>query len=145
LKPVLLTIANVPFNDPDLVSIQDQFYVFKTKRGYQTEESMKFYINSVLVPYYAQLREEQNDPDLPIFLVTDNCDTRRTEAVMQMYREIKITPIWMPAHSSHFLQPLDLVIFGVFKSAYLELKTKMTTPRIEGKMIRIMKCWWNSS
>jgi hypothetical protein len=58
-----------------------------------------------------------------------------------MYRDLGIHTIWLPPHSSHFLQMLDLVIFGILKKKYAGLRSKPTRPKLEGKILRILQAW----
>ena len=44
----------------------------------------------------------------------------------------KIIPICLPPHSTHFLQPLNLVIFSVLKRLYLSKVNKYTAKGITG-------------
>jgi len=44
----------------------------------------------------------------------------------------KIIPIYLPPHSTHFLQPLDLVIFSVLKRLYLSKVDKYVAEGVTG-------------
>jgi hypothetical protein len=45
--------------------------------------------------------------------------------------------IWALSHSSDFLQPLDLYLFGARKRVYLNHWRKPTRPKVEVKLLRI--------
>jgi hypothetical protein len=48
-------------------------------------------------------------------------DSHGTHNISENLREMAklgIQPIWLPLHASHFLQPLDLTMFRVFKNSY---------------------------
>jgi hypothetical protein len=56
-----------------------------------------------------------------------------------------IQPIWLPPHTSHFLQPLDLTVFSVFKRTYMNTRVIATRPKIEGKIVRALHAWHTSA
>jgi hypothetical protein len=141
LPPMLVTCSKVDYKDQQLANLLGTFSQFETQKGYQTEQSMAFYINSILVPYCSKLREESQNSTLPVYLIMDNCSSHCTETILAMLRDITVIPIWLPPHASHFLQMLDIAIFSSFKRHYANLSTKKTTPRLEGKMIRVLHAW----
>jgi hypothetical protein len=46
---------------------------------------------------------------------------------MILYKEHKVHLLYLPAHTSHLLQPLDLAPFSVLKSQYRRQITKLST------------------
>jgi hypothetical protein len=56
-----------------------------------------------------------------------------------------IQPIWLPAHASHFLQPLDLTAFSAFKRTDMNTRLIATRPKIEGKIVRALRAWHTSA
>jgi hypothetical protein len=50
-----------------------------------------------------------------VYLVMDNHHTQNIPDVLQEMTRLGIQPIWLPAHPSHFLQPVDLTVFSAFK------------------------------
>ena len=78
------------------------------------------------------------DENAKVFLVLDNASVHE---VGSLFDEIGIHPIWLPPHSSHFLQTLDLLLFAELKKAYSSLRTPLTRPKIEGKLLRILRAW----
>jgi hypothetical protein len=52
-----------------------------------------------------------------------------------------IQPIWLPAHESHYLQPLDLTVFSAFKRTYMNTRLIATGPKIKGKNVRALRAW----
>ena len=51
---------------------------------------------------------------------------------IEFYWLHKIIPICLPLHSTHFLQPLDLVIFSVLKHLYLFIVNEFVAYGITG-------------
>jgi hypothetical protein len=55
--------------------------------------------------------------------------------VLSLMKERGIELIWLPADSTHFLPALDAAVFGSFKSHDSNLRTKVTRPTLEGKLL----------
>ncbi len=119
---------------------------FVTKKGYQDEASMVFWIENLLKSYVEGVQSELGDPDAPVFLIMDNCRVHNTPAVQTAFRNLRgLEIIWMPPHSSHFLQMLDACYFGVMKGEYRNGRTQKQKPKVAGKLIRAHRAMWNAS
>jgi hypothetical protein len=140
LKPMFLTRREIRFTSPALQDLSDDIAVCTTAKAYQTEASMRQYLHQVIAPYCAELRHRREDPELPVFLIMDNCSSHRTDELFRIYDELNVRPIWLPPHSSHFLQPLDLGIFGTLKETFRKTPKPPATrgaPALERKILRI--------
>ena len=73
-----------------------------------------------------------------MYLIMDNATVH---AIPDVLREVGIQPIWLPPHSSHFLQVLDLLVFAELKKAYRTRRAKKTSPKLEGKLLRSLYAW----
>lgn len=51
----------------------------------------------------------------PLMLVMDNCSSHKTATVMAKMEELNIVPVFLPANTSHVLQPLDVGVFSPLK------------------------------
>jgi hypothetical protein len=76
--------------------------------------------------------EHTKDRKLGIYhlLVLDGHESHRSDAFEQYCKDQKIITLFMPAHSSHILQPLDLVCFAPLKKAYGSQIEKLVRDRI---------------
>jgi DDE superfamily endonuclease len=54
-------------------------------------------------------------------LLFDGFDSHCTKEFLKVLEENKITPYRLPAHTSHFLQPLDVGCFQPYKHWYAEV------------------------
>lgn len=127
-------------------SIFDKSLHFVTPKGYQTEASMVFWITNCLTPYALGLQTQLGDANAPVFLIMDNCSVHNTAAVQQAFKNVRdLEIIWMPPHSSHFLQMLDASYFGVMKGEYRRGKTSKQKPKVAGKLIRAYRAAWIAS
>jgi hypothetical protein len=82
-----------------------------------------------------------NDQTLPIFLLMDKCGCHKRETLSALYGALNIRIIWLPPHSSHFLQPLDLVVFARLKMKYRDQQAIKTRPKWVSKALRIHRSW----
>jgi hypothetical protein len=145
LKPLYLITNKVAVKDPDLELMSRSLALYQTTKGYQNSHSMAFYVREVLVPYCENLRNATQDPTLIVFLIMDNCSCHNKPELMDLYARYNITVIWLPPHSSHFLQPLDLGLFGELKARYQRSSRKLTKPQWQGKVLRIDRAWHGST
>jgi hypothetical protein len=67
------------------------------------------------------------------------CQALRARRIFSFQYNVK--PIWLPPNSSHFLQVLDVGIFGAYKTNYRNTRAKPTKPKLEGKILRALKAW----
>ena len=107
-------------------------------KGRQTLASFTNYARSTLAEYVAQVRKELLDEMAEVYLIMDNATVHNIPDVLE---ELEIVPIWLPPRSSHFLEVLDLLVFAELKKAYRARRSKTTSPKIEGKILRILSAW----
>jgi hypothetical protein len=82
-----------------------------------------------------------SDQSLPIFLIMDNCGSHKKDTLLPLHDALNIPVLWLPPHSSHFLQPLYLVMFARLKMKYRERQAIKTPPKWVSKIIRIHQSW----
>jgi hypothetical protein len=71
----------------------------------------------------------------------DNHSIHNSPEILRLYCQDGVVSIWLRLHSTHCLQPLDLYIFGSFKSRYANLHTRSTSSQLEGKLLRTLHVW----
>ena len=143
LKPLFLTPEKVEFKSKGLQVLRDRLLCYTTPRGYQNEESMLYYLKSVIDPYVKNVQEDLHDSNACVFLIMDNCPCHQTPRCNELIRTIVgLRVIWLPPHSSHFLQMLDASPFGILKSAYRQIKPRPEKPRYEAKIVRGFHAWY---
>jgi hypothetical protein len=141
LKPFLVTSSQVLYHDQELSLMQSEFVTAQTTKGYLTIATMQAYIERVLGPYCQSLRAQNADPELPVYIIMDNCRCHDAPEAVADMAKWNIRPIWLPPHSTHFLQVLDVGLFGAFKTNYRNTRSRPTKPKLEGKLLRILKAW----
>jgi hypothetical protein len=108
LTPLYLMTDKVAVKDLELQLMSNSLALYQTRRGYQNSHSMAFSVREILAPSCENLRNVTHDPTLPAFLIMDNCSSHNKQKLLDLYTRHNIQVIWLPPHSSHFLQPLDL-------------------------------------
>ena len=152
LRPALISKERVSNTSKELAVLHRYEEFFTSAKGYQTEATMIDWVRKVFQPYCAQVRREMGDDNLPFYLIMDNCACHSTKNVMQEFENVRsVEIIWLPPHSTHFLQPLDASFFGILKNYYRGEKMKQVRPKIVGKMLKAscivenLRCFHDSS
>lgn len=64
------------------------------------------------------IRHSGSSKENPSLLIYDNHETHISVSVVNMARDILVTILTLPPHSSNKMQPVDLSVFGPFKAYY---------------------------
>ena len=84
--------------------------------GWITDKNFEAYIQNSLVPHIEEKRKAHNKPPSHhALLLTDGHVSRRSAIALRHLHEHHIDCETIPAHSSHVTQPLDVLIFALFK------------------------------
>ena len=76
----------------------------------------------------------------------DNLKCHNTLEVSNTFSNIKdFQIIFLPPHSSHFLQPLDLSFFGIFKHYYSQCRSINPADKLKQKVLNIHKALYQTS
>lgn len=142
----LVCETNGPFATRELQTVSPTLYVTRSPKGYATGSSMLDRLEKVLHPYVQYVTGRLRRPESIVCLVMDNVGAHNTPAVQAPFRRIeRLGIIWLPPHTSHFLQILDASVFGQRKVVYRNLQTTPTRPKIEGKILRAFHALCNAS
>jgi hypothetical protein len=112
LKPLYLFANNIVIKDADFRMMSSNLVLYEATKGYQNSHSMEFYVREILAPSCDHVGNAMHDPALPVFLIMNNCPMHNKRELLILLTQYNIQVIWIPAHSSHFLQPLDLFFSG---------------------------------
>ena len=145
LRPMFITKEEIRMNNGPIRHVAQHSVFTRSSKGYQTANTMIDWIRNVWEPYCKTVRTEMGNPEAPMFLILDNCPSHNTPPVLEMFRQLKTELIWLPPHSSHFLQQLDVNFFSVLKTYYKSGKTEKTTPKVAGKVTRAFMALWRAS
>ena len=144
LRPMFITKEEIRMNNGPIRTVAQHSVFTRSSKGYQTANTMIDWIRNVWEPYCKTVRTEMGNPEAPMFLILDNCPSHNTPPVLEMFRQLKTELIWLPPHSSHFLQQLDVNFFSVLKT-YYKSGTEKTTPKVAGKVTRAFMALWRAS
>ena len=89
--------------------------VLTSDAGYVTNDIFFTYFYKVIVPYIRKTRMEKKLYESPALIHMDNCYAHVSENIHLICAEENIRLVTYPPHTSHLFQPLDLLIFGLFK------------------------------
>lgn len=96
------------------------------------EELFNIYLDEVFIPGVDNLRKIKNIPTAWAGLAMDQFSGHNSDRIRHKLEANKIKVVWLPPHTSHLTQPLDLVTFGIFKSS----KSNRGFEYIENKQAR---------
>jgi hypothetical protein len=85
-------------------------------KGWITRPLFRQLVENIFVPKVNAVRQAYGEQDEWHALILDSHESRADSAALRYLRDNRIVVISLPAHSSHILQPLDLVINGAFKN-----------------------------
>lgn len=142
LKPLLLSTRKTM--DSDLAGTF--FYRWGsyayTQKGYMTQQSMVYWVKNNLAPYIKYIRDNTTGPHHCV-IICDGCSSHFGSEVMQAFEEIgNIKIIFLPPHSSHLTQMLDVSLFSVLKRRYSSTpKDESLSSKFTQKLIRIKKAY----
>lgn len=122
-KSVSATLSDKGYVD------SEHYSIYSSSSGYINEEIFGMIVEKVLTPWAEKLEREEIQER---FLIMDGCLSHTTEKL----EDIGIIPIFMPAHSSHLVQALDLVIFQSMKQ---NMKRYRKDPKLSEMDNRILK------
>jgi 4-hydroxybenzoate polyprenyltransferase len=98
-----------------------------TENGWTTDDTALEWLKKVFIP-----QTQPHDPSEPRLLVLDGHGSHETTEFMWECYSNNIQLLFLPPHTSHVLQPLDLAVFSLLKTLYrkqvgfLSLKTNAT-------------------
>jgi 4-hydroxybenzoate polyprenyltransferase len=98
-----------------------------TENGWTTDDTALEWLKKVFIP-----QTQPHNPSEPRLLVLDGHESHETTEFMWECYFNNIQLLFLPSHTSHVLQPLDLAVFFLLKTSYrkqvgfLSLKTNAT-------------------
>jgi hypothetical protein len=96
---------------------RNQYYVDYNSSGYQTKESFEVMFRNHYIPLLLQRREQLGINNKKILIILDSHSSRLNRNFYIYCNTLNINFLTIPAHCSHFLQPLDVTVNGIFKSS----------------------------
>lgn len=137
---------------PDVYVVPSKLSGTKKKEDYCLEE-LKFYsndsgfingdilarwVNEILGPYVVSKRRNRNQRAL---LIVDAHTTRHNPMVINALHRYGIDMIILPAHVTSKYQPLDVVVYGIFKEELLKDVKKNTKGGLYSFLFSARNAW----
>ncbi|KAA6401164.1 MAG: hypothetical protein EZS28_003305 [Streblomastix strix] len=97
-------------------------YYYSTENGNMTLEVFKLIVRELLIPHFQYLRNEYNLPNQRGFIISDGCKCHVNHEVLQILADNNIALIMTLPNSTHYLQVLDLGVFGTYKEHFQQLR-----------------------
>ncbi|KAF6525908.1 hypothetical protein HZS61_011703 [Fusarium oxysporum f. sp. conglutinans] len=101
---------------PEDLDFLDDWEFACSEKGWTSNKLALVWLRKVFIP--STTPENKNEPRL---LILDGHGSHRTEEFLWECFNNNIYLLFLPAHSSHVLQPLDVAVFGPLKRAYRRL------------------------
>jgi hypothetical protein len=92
----------------------EKLEIYSQKHSYIDSDIFHDWCKDTLIPEVKARRIKYNY-DGEAILLLDNCSPHRDQEAQDMCRDNKITFLFLPPHSSHQLQCLDVSLFGITK------------------------------
>jgi hypothetical protein len=111
-----LVIPRRTFDD-ELVTTgltNEKVEIYSQKNSFIDIDIFTDWCRDTLLPDLKRRRKRWNYHG-PAFIILDNCSAHSGSEFLEICAEHNLIPIFIPPHSSHQVQPLDLCIFGVTK------------------------------
>lgn len=96
------------------------YYYSVSKCGYTSYWLSWRWLEEVFIP---QVKEKTNQGK--VLLIMDGHGSHKTKKFRETCEDNNIIPLYLPPHSTHLLQPLDLGIFGPIKYGYKAKLSKL--------------------
>jgi len=138
LPPLIISSRKKIDNETRKIRYFNKFKYYYSKTGFMNQEIMMFWITNCLDPYIQKRRQKLGNSLAPCILIMDNMSAHITNDVMDAFNNIpNFKLIFLPPHSSHFLQPSDVCYFGIFKKKYKEKRISNPSDSFEDKLENI--------
>ncbi|TVY32850.1 hypothetical protein LSUB1_G008693, partial [Lachnellula subtilissima] len=98
---------------PTSLELYNRWQFTATENGWTSDATAREWLEKVFIPATAP-----QDPRDPRLLILDGHGSHETTEFMWLCFQYKIQLLFLPPHTSHVLQPLDLSIFSPLKAAY---------------------------
>ena len=136
LKPLLVLKRKTI--DTELIEngYEDKAIYSYSESGYINGELFTRWLCEALLPY-IQVQRQLLSTQSRAILIVDGCSVHLNNSIQQLAENHNINLVFLPPHSSHLLQPLDLGIFGVFKGVLARMR--VNKKRFSDQSIQVIK------
>ena len=119
LKPLIVVKRKTIETEIMKIFTPDHFMLECSENGYMTEKIFNSWLNSVFVKYVINKRKELGDEENSYqgkgMLICDGFSGHISDEFFKIMELCNFQVFFLPSHSSHITQPLDLCIFAQHK------------------------------
>jgi hypothetical protein len=103
---------------------EEKLDVYYQRKGYIDRDIFETWFKDTFTQEVIQRRKRYKYTG-PAYLIMDNCSAHTSGDIFErLCQELCIIPVFIPPHSSHMLQMLDLSLFGITKRAIAQLNKR---------------------
>ena len=145
-KPLIITKRKTAETSLLLEGITpDKVMLGFSEKGYITSTLFNEWLLDVFKPFVIETREKYGLPTEVGMILLDGASSHMTETFFTVCRELNLKIFFLPAHSSHMTQPLDLVLFHSHKNNMRKsLTNEQLAADLTKKIMRMYKSWCTS-
>lgn len=116
------------------IPLFDKVLIEYSESGYINGQLFDHWIENVFVPYIKEKRLKYKY-DGPALLLLDGCSSHYTKKFFQACNDNNIKIFFLPPHSSHLTQPLDLCLFHLHKEKIRRLFLSIDDENVSEKIL----------
>ncbi|KAG5278091.1 hypothetical protein AALO_G00095080 [Alosa alosa] len=121
--PPMFVFPRVKFKDCFMTGAPPGAKGTATRTGWMNEDIWPEFLDHLI-------QHTNCTPDRPMLLILDNLKAHISLKAIEMSKSIGIVLLTLPPHTSHRMQPLDVAVYGPFKTQYSRaLDGWMRSPR----------------
>ena len=97
--------------------LMEHFAIGGSTKGWMNKQIFHSWVTEVFIPEIEHRREIDEAPDQRALLILDSHSSRQCAKALSALSDADIDVVTIPSHSSHIVQPLDLLVNGQYKKA----------------------------
>ncbi|XP_034065436.1 uncharacterized protein LOC117542069 isoform X1 [Gymnodraco acuticeps] len=109
--PPMFVFPRVRFKDDFMIGAPPGAKGASTRTGWMNEDTWPEFLDHLI-------QHTQCTPDRPMLLILDNLKTHISLKAVEKAKSNSIVMLTLPPHTSHRMQPLDVTVYGPFKTLY---------------------------
>ena len=114
-------------------------YVVSSPKGYMTTDLFECYFEDILIPHIKKKRLDRHKQLQKAVLLMDGFCAHSSDKVTKLSEDNNVKIVFIPPHSSHLTQPLDLLIFSTFKKTMLKISTTFQLSELSKRIVMALK------
>jgi len=111
------TIVKSLLPDSSLLQ-QFNFQLARTDKAFINRRTALEWLKKCFLPYSKPKPVEGGSSQPWRLLILDGCTSHISDQFFELLYANRVTPLFLPSHATHILQPLDVAIFGSIKQKY---------------------------